>query len=62
MYSHTHTHTHRHLASEECIGHKPGEVVATEKSTVATEAFVAQEAATVGALYACAVPRLAENI
>ena len=41
---------------------KPEEIVATEQSTVATEALVAQETAAVGALYACAVPRPAENI
>ena len=42
--------------------YKPEEVVATEESTVAAETLVAQEAAAVGALHACAVPRPAEDV
>jgi len=41
---------------------KPEKVFATEQLAVAAEALVAQEAATVGALDACAVPRPIEHV
>jgi len=44
------------------LSNKPEEVFATKKLSVAREAFVAQETVTVGALYACAVPRPVQHV